>query len=115
MTPWALVLNLGLSFAALSALCLGLNRHQADILRTRPSGQQVAGLRLLGWLGLGLSLLLAGQAEGWAFGPVQWLGALTGAGVALVLLLSYRPRLVGPACVLALLAAVLGGLRLASA
>lgn len=112
MTPASLVLNLGLGFAALAALCLSLNRHQSEVLHTRPSGRQVAGLRVLGWFGIVLSLILAGQAEGWAFGPVQWVGALTGAGVLLVLLLSYRPRLVAPACALALLAAATGGLFL---
>ncbi len=39
MTPAILALNLGLSFAALVALCLSLNRHHAVIYGTKPSGQ----------------------------------------------------------------------------
>lgn len=98
MTPAILVLNLGLCFAALTALCLSLNRHHAEVLQAKPSARRVMLLRILGWTGIGLSLPVAGVAEGWNFGPVQWLGTLTGAAVALVLLLSYQPHLVGRAC-----------------
>ncbi|WP_342148456.1 DUF3325 domain-containing protein [Methylorubrum sp. SB2] len=109
MTPAILALDLGLSFAALVALCLSLNRHHAEISGTRPSGRRVALLRVLGWAGLALGLLVAGEAEGWSFGPVRWVGALSGAGAGLVLLLSYRPRLVAPAGAAALGLALAGG------
>ncbi|GJD96734.1 DUF3325 domain-containing protein [Methylobacterium iners] len=102
--PSALALSFGLGFAALSALCLSLDRHHREVFQSRPGKRRVVLLRTAGWLGLGLSLLLAGHAEGWAFAPVQWLGALTGAGVVLVLLLSYRPSIVYPASVASLLA-----------
>lgn len=111
MTPPILALNLGLSFVALAALCLSQNRHHAEILGSKPGRQRVILLRVLGWLGIALSLLLAGSTEGWAFGPVQWIGALTGAGFVLVLLLSYKPRLVvaagAVACLLTMTGAIL--------
>lgn len=110
MTPAILALNLGLSFAALAALCLSLNRHHADIFGTKPSGRRVVLLRILGWAGLVLGLVVAGEAEGWGFGPVQWIGALSGAGAGLVLLLSYRPRLVAPAGATALGLALAAGM-----
>ncbi|KQT46601.1 iron transporter [Methylobacterium sp. Leaf456] len=111
MTPAILALNLGLSFAALSALCLSLNRHHAESFGAKPSGRRVVLLRVLGWIGIGLCLIVAGEAEGWGFGPVQWIGAMTGAGVGLVLLLSYRPRLVATAGAAALgLAMTVGAL-----
>ncbi len=97
MTPAILALNLCLSFAALSALCLSLNRHHAEIFGTRPSGHRVVLLRVVGWAGILVCLLVAGEAEGWGFGPVQWIGTLSGAGAGLVLLLSYRPQWVAPA------------------
>ena len=56
MTPAILALNLGLSFAALAALCLSLNRHHAEIFVTKPSGRRVVLLRVLGWAGLVLLL-----------------------------------------------------------
>lgn len=105
MTPSALALSLGLGFAALSALCLSLDRHHREVFQSKPGKRRVVLLRTAGWVGIGLSLLLAGHLEGWAFAPVLWIGALTGAGVALVLLLSYRPRSVYPASAVALLVA----------
>lgn len=102
MTPSILMLNLSLGFAALSALCLSLNRHHGEIVRAKPGRRRILLLRAVGWAGIGLSLLVAGEAEGWGFGPVQWIGTLTGAGLGLVLLLSYRPRLVGWAAAAAL-------------
>lgn len=112
MTPSILALNLTLSFAALAALCLSQHRHHAEILGSRPGGRRVFLLRVLGWLGIALSLLLAGYTEGWAFGSVQWIGALTGAGFVLVLLLSYKPRLVAAACAAACLLTVTGAFLL---
>lgn len=110
MTPAILALNLGLSFAALSALCLSLHRHHAESLGTKPTGRRATLLRILGWTGLCLCLLVAGEAEGWGFGAVQWIGTVTGAGLGLVLLLSYRPRLVVPASFTALGFAMTAGI-----
>ncbi|KQP55246.1 iron transporter [Methylobacterium sp. Leaf399] len=110
--PAALVLNLGLGFAALAALCLSLDRHHREVFRSRPGKRRVVALRLAGWVGIGLSLLLTGHVEGWDLGLVGWIGALTGAAVALVLLLSYRPRIVYPAGAGAFLVGACAGLLL---
>lgn len=107
MTLPVLVVNLGLSFAALAALCLSLNRHHAEVFDRKAERTTVLGLRAFGWGMIALSFLVAGLWEGWAFGPVQGIGALIGAGLGLVLLLSYRPRSVAPAAVVALVAAAL--------
>ncbi|MFY9290134.1 MAG: DUF3325 domain-containing protein [Methylorubrum rhodinum] len=112
MTPAILALNLSLSFAALSALCLSLNRHHAETFGSKPGMRRVMLLRVLGWAGIGLCLIVAGEAEGWDFGPVQWIGAVSGAGIGLVLLLSYRPRLVALAGTVALGLAMVGGVLL---
>lgn len=107
MTPLVLAANLGLSFAALAALCLSLNRHHAEVFDRKAERTAVLRLRLFGWGAIALSFVVAGLFEGWAFGPVQWTGALIGAAAALVLLLSYRPRFVAPAALAALAAAAL--------
>ncbi|MBD8907211.1 DUF3325 domain-containing protein [Methylorubrum zatmanii] len=102
MTPSILAANLGLSFAALAALCLSLNRHHAEVFDRKAERAAVLRLRAFGWAAIAASLVVAGIGEGWAFGPVQWIGALTGAALGLVLLLSYRPRYVAPAALVAL-------------
>ncbi|ABY32488.1 MAG: DUF3325 domain-containing protein [Methylobacteriaceae bacterium] len=107
MTPLVLAVNLSLSFAALAALCLSLNRHHAEVFDRKAERAAVLRLRLFGWGAIALSFFVAGLWEGWAFGPVQWIGALTGAALALVLLLSYRPRYVAPAALAALAASAL--------
>ena len=107
MTPALLALNLGLSFAALTALCLCLDRHHAEVFGRRAGRARRIGLRFAGWAGLALSLCVAGLGEGWGFGTVQWIGAVTGAGLALVLLLSYRPGWVRPAAIVLLSAGLL--------
>ncbi|MEH3116471.1 MAG: DUF3325 domain-containing protein [Methylorubrum populi] len=104
MTPAVLAANLGFGFAALAALCLSLNRHHAEVFDRRAERAAVLRLRVFGWSAIAVSLAVAGLCEGWHFGAVQWIGALTGAGVALVLLLSFRPRYVAPAAVAALVA-----------
>ncbi|MNP76980.1 hypothetical protein D3C76_1743170 [compost metagenome] len=50
-------------------------------------------MRTAGWLALLASLVLCAQAWGWAMGPVAWFGAMSLAGMVLVMLLPYRPRL----------------------
>lgn len=102
MTASALALSLALSFAGLAALALSLDRHHRAVLRTPAPRGRAVGLRAAGWCGIALSLAAAITCAGWNFGPVQWLGALTGAALAVVALLSYRPAWLRPAALLAL-------------
>ncbi|GJD52198.1 hypothetical protein OPKNFCMD_4960 [Methylobacterium crusticola] len=92
MNAGALLLNLGLSFLGLGALCLSLARHHGAVLRSSPRPARVLALRAAGWSLIGLSLAAAIRLEGGSFGPVQWLGSLVGAGLVLIAALSYRPR-----------------------
>ncbi|MGU3536627.1 DUF3325 domain-containing protein [Methylobacterium sp. A54F] len=114
MTPIVLALNLALAFAGLAALALSLDRHHRDAFGTRVPKARARMLRLAGWAGIALSLLSAGILEDWTFGPVQWIGALIGGALGVVLLLSYRPAWLRPAALAALplaLAALALGLR----
>ncbi len=84
---------IGLAYAGMAALCLAMDRHHRQVVGRvlRPG---IAGaLRVVGCAALTASFAAAVTAEGWARGPVAWFGALTAAGLALVLLLPYRPRL----------------------
>jgi len=81
------------AYAGMLALCQGLERHYKHVWnRPCPRGLRL-GLRGVGWLALLVSLLLCAQAWGWAMGPVAWFGVLSLAGLLLVMLLPYWPRM----------------------
>lgn len=102
MTPSSVLLTLALSFAGLSALCLAMDRHHRAIFLGSPSRRRARALRVAGWCGIGAAFAAAVITADWNFGPVQWLGSLTGAALLVVGLVSYRPRWVRPAALVAL-------------
>ncbi|UBB27089.1 DUF3325 domain-containing protein [Pseudoxanthomonas beigongshangi] len=109
MSVLVFLLLTALAYAGFAALCLSMEKHQMDLHGAARAG--TGRMRQWRWLGgslLALALLVAGQAEDWARGPVIWLGAMTAAGLSLALgVLPYRPRwLVGLAWMLAGLVAL---------
>ncbi|MCO7516388.1 DUF3325 domain-containing protein [Pseudomonas guariconensis] len=80
------------AYAGMLGLCQGLERHYKQVWhRPCPRGLRLA-LRGLGWSSLLGSLLLCAGAWGWAMGPVAWFGAMSLAGMVLVMVLPYWPR-----------------------
>lgn len=112
MTPLALLATLAVSFAAMTALCLSMDRHHAAAFLAKPSRRAATALRIAGWAGIALSFTIAVMADGWNFGPVQWIGSLSGAALLVVGLLSYRPGWLRPAALLALPLALLAAFTL---
>ncbi len=102
MNPAVTLLNLVLCFAGFGALALSLDRHHRDALGSRVPAGRVLPLRLAGWCLILASLAVAIAFEGANFGPVQWIGALTGAALLVVGLASYRPAWLRPAALSAL-------------
>ncbi|MCL6711137.1 DUF3325 domain-containing protein [Pseudoxanthomonas sp. z9] len=94
MSTLLFLLLTALAYAGFAALCLSMEKHQMDLHGTARAGAgRMRQWRWLGWGLLALALLVAGQAEDWARGPVIWLGAMTAAGLSLTLgVLPYRPR-----------------------
>ncbi|MCX2891501.1 DUF3325 domain-containing protein [Pseudomonas sp. DCB_BI] len=81
------------AYAGMLGLCQGLERHYQHVWnRACPRLLRVV-LRGAGWLALLVSLVLCAQAWGWAMGPVACLGAISLAGMLLVMLLPYWPKL----------------------
>lgn len=81
------------AYAGMLGLCQGLERHYKQVWsRACPRALRI-GLRSAGWLALLASLVMCAQAWGWAMGPVAWFGALSLAGLLLVMLLPYWPRM----------------------
>lgn len=80
------------AYVGMLSLCLGLERHYKQVWGKPGPLWLRRGLRCVGWMALAMSLLLCSAAWGWAMGPVGWLGALSLAGLVLVMLLPYGPR-----------------------
>ncbi|MGL4316030.1 MAG: DUF3325 domain-containing protein [Pseudomonas sp.] len=96
---FALILGSALCYAGMAALCLGMDRHHQQVW-SRKAPRLQRGLRLAGWLLLGVALWPCIRAWGSSVGVVIWFGLLTGAALLLVLLLPYRPK--GAALLMAL-------------
>lgn len=92
-----------LAYAGLAGLCLAMHRYQRQVWCRGVGSAASVGLRLAGWLCLTLSLATCTAVWGGVIGPVAWFGVLSAAGLALVCLLPYAPRI---AAALALIAPV---------
>jgi hypothetical protein len=77
---------LGLAFGGFASLAITMDRHQRDVFGRRLEATQSRWLRGLGWLLLAASPAGCVLRNGWGIGLVGWLGALTLAAVAVVLL-----------------------------
>jgi len=102
-----MLLAAALVFCGALLLCIAMDRHQVQVLMARLDRRTDRLVRIAGWLVLGLGFIPAVAAKGWAMGSVAWVSLCAAAILALVLLLTYRPRLL-PRIGLAVLA--IGGL-----
>lgn len=84
-----------LAWAGLAANGLSIDRHYVDIhgRGREPSPRTRRRHRLIGWLGILLSLAACVGARGGHTGPVLWCGLLTVSALTLTLLFQYRPAL----------------------
>lgn len=85
-----------LGYLGFSALSLSIQRHYAEIFGRHKvlSRTQYLSLRLLGWLLIAFSYAVSIASQGWGVGSVMWLGMLMLAGLLLVLMTAYLPRLI---------------------
>ncbi|MDQ1833530.1 DUF3325 domain-containing protein [Massilia scottii] len=110
-----LVAVFGLSYAGFGALSVAMQRHYAD-MHGRGQEAPPALRRRLQAAGAGalvLALAAALLKGGGGHGPLIWLGGMTAAALALMMLLAYAPqrvaRLAQAAGVAGAIAFVLGG------
>jgi hypothetical protein len=93
-----------LAYAGFAALCLAMDRHYEDLFDRSITRRHRVPLRWFGTLALTLSLWAAAQAYGWSYGVIEWIGMLALAGLALIWILTYRPRValgLGAGCAVA--------------
>ncbi|ASK33720.1 DUF3325 domain-containing protein [Alloalcanivorax mobilis] len=86
-------LALALAYAGLTALALGMKRHHQSLLGAKPSDARLRAFRVTGWALIALMLLCCLRL--WPLGLALSLafGLATLAGLPLIFLLPYRPRL----------------------
>lgn len=82
-----------LAASGMLSLCLGLERHYKQLLERAPARVVLQGLRMTGWLAVAASFAASIMTWGWAMGPVGWLGLMSLAGLALVMLSPYALRM----------------------
>ncbi|MBL7250229.1 DUF3325 domain-containing protein [Alloalcanivorax sp. C16-2] len=82
-----------LGYAGLTALALAMKRHHEAMLGSKASEARLRGFRVLGWALL--ATMTAGCLMVWPTGLALWMafGMVAFAGLPLVFLLPYRPRL----------------------
>jgi hypothetical protein len=87
-----LLLAWTLSFSGFTALCLAMERHHRQTLRTVPTAPIVVALRTGGCALLALALAACVASFPGSLGFVVWLGVLTVAAAPLAFALPYAPR-----------------------
>ena len=105
MLPWV---ALAIAYAGFVTLGLAMDRHQMQMLGRELPRRQTQLLRTAGGALLGGSLLVCLTAWSTSIAIVWWLGLLSIAGLALGLLLAYRPRWARPIGFAVMVAAVVG-------
>ncbi|WP_420995098.1 DUF3325 domain-containing protein [Cupriavidus sp. 30B13] len=100
--------SLALCYAGMTALCLAMDRHHAQLWRREPARVHRIILRSVGWLLLMLAALSCLRGWGASIGAVVWTGSLSAAALALVGLQAWRPRAAAGLAVPAVLSGVAG-------
>lgn len=86
-------LALVLSYSGFAALGFATERHHRGAWGRSPERRTVWALRFAGAALLLVALALCVRASAGSNGVLQWLGSLSVAGIALVFLLPFAPRL----------------------
>lgn len=85
-------LSLALCFNGFTALCLSMERHHKQVFATSASLLERWLFRIGGWVALALSIMPCVSALGISIGLSLWAVLLTFAGLLVMALLSYWPR-----------------------
>ena len=93
MTATALLLSLSLAYAGMLGFCLGMERHWKQLASPRLPAVARRICTPAGGALLGLSGWAASAVWSSAMAAVAWFGLISLTGLALVLLMPYRPRL----------------------
>ena len=104
------LLALSLAYAGLGSICFAMRKHHRQVFSGNMRALPRFGLRVAGWLLLGLSIYASVLAWGVAIGSVAWFGMLTVSGLILAFLLPYAAR---TAAILTVIPLLLSGIAVA--
>lgn len=79
-------------YTGFTALCLSMPRHYSELLSGPLTERRSLILKLIGWLLLATSSVVAVDDAGWGVGLAQWFAVLMVSAVLLVFLMPFRPR-----------------------
>lgn len=89
-------LSLALCFSGFTALCLSMDRHHQQVFGQKPPQPERLIFQIGGWLTLPIACAPCILEFGPSIGIALWLTELSLAALSVLLLLSYRPRLILP-------------------
>lgn len=73
------------------SLALAMNKHHHQMRRKNPAPVTRLVFRIVGALGLTLSLFACAQYSGWPVGTVLWCGLLTATALLVAMFFTYGP------------------------
>ncbi len=83
-----------LSFSTMVLFCLAMTKHREQVLESEISILAVRFFRPFAWLLLLFTGYISVDMYGWSIGPALLFGAFTIATLLLILLLTYRAKIV---------------------
>ena len=96
-----------LCFTVMVLFCLAMTKHRQQVIAHEVSILAVGFFRPLAWLLLSFTAYISIELYGWSIGPALLFGALTMATLLLILLLTFRAKIVPPlAIVISIMASI---------
>jgi hypothetical protein len=89
-----MLLLTSLSFLTMVLFCMAMEKHREQVLAAQLPQLISRVFRPLAWALLTFTFYLSSQLYGWSIGPAVFFGALTAALLPLILLLTYRAKVV---------------------
>jgi hypothetical protein len=89
-------------FGGFTALAFAMDRHHRDMTGTLPKGRNLLMFKAGGWAALSFAALPLAARFGLAVGLTCWFGMLTLGALGVAVALTYRPRLLPAAGLIAL-------------
>lgn len=84
---------LGFSYLAFGLLALAMFSHYRDTFAKAPNPAQAKALYVAGWIGIAGTYWGCITTQGAAYGSILFFGLLSFAGLLVILMLSYRAKL----------------------